>query len=270
MLDIDIKGVNKLQELKNSMMKEEVKHINKIDMNINKNVDKNIDGVNGDSYNKLNVAETDWKNREYKRAEVYYADLSGNLGSEQGNGAEGLRPVVIIQNDIGNKYSPTVIVAVLTSRLAKPKLPTHLDMTVDKYNLPKNSIALFEQVRTLDKRRLKDKICYLGDEMQKKLDNAVDVSMKNLPTKTYLEKLPTEMRQYIINTLKEIKRKEIQIKEMKKDDFEECYIKRAFDKKMNILKQFIMYCNKHQLDYEQFYVLNKGINERVKSELIAL
>lgn len=265
---------NELQKIKDEMIKnievrdnklinDEIKH-----MNDNKNVKENISNdFNKTNYNNNNI---DWKNREYKRGSIHYADLSGNQGSEQGNGLEGSRPVIIIQNDIGNKFSPTVIVAVLTSKMTKAKLPIHLELDSNTYGLPKDSVILFEQIRTLDKRRLGNKISQLNSEIMEKVDNAIDISMKNLPAKTYLEKLPKDMRQYIINVLKEIKRKEIQMKEMKKDGFDNSVIKKVHDKKMNILTQFIKYCKIHELDYEKFYILNKGINEEVKSELIAL
>ena len=88
-----------------------------------------------------------------KRGEIYYADLSPVVGSEQG----GVRPVLIVQNDVGNKYSPTIIVAAITSQLTKAKIPTHVELEKTKYNLPKDSVILLEQLRTIDKRRLKDK-----------------------------------------------------------------------------------------------------------------
>ena len=87
-----------------------------------------------------------------KRGDIYYADLSPVVGSEQG----GLRPVLIIQNDVGNKYSPTVIAAAITSRLGKTKLPTHIDIYADQVGLARDSVVLLEQVRTIDKRRLKE------------------------------------------------------------------------------------------------------------------
>ena len=109
----------------------------------------------------------------FKRGEIYYADLSPVVGSEQG----GVRPVVIIQNDIGNKYSPTVIVAAITSQINKAKLPTHIELSQESYGLPKDSVVLLEQVRTLDKHRLKDKIGVLDSEKMKKLENALLISL---------------------------------------------------------------------------------------------
>ena len=107
-----------------------------------------------------------------KRGDIYYADLSPVVGSEQG----GLRPVLIIQNDVGNRYSPTVIAAAITSRMGKTKLPTHIDITADKVGLAKDSIVLLEQVRTLDKRRLKEKMGHLDEGMMNAVNAAIAVS----------------------------------------------------------------------------------------------
>lgn len=108
-----------------------------------------------------------------RRGEIYYADLSPVVGSEQG----GVRPVLIIQNDIGNKYSPTVIVSAITSQLGKAKLPTHIELPADKYNLPKNSVALLEQIRTLDKRRLQEKVTTLSPEKMREVNKALLISL---------------------------------------------------------------------------------------------
>ena len=107
-----------------------------------------------------------------KRGEIYYADLSPVIGSEQG----GVRPVLIIQNDIGNRYSPTVIAAAITSQCDKAKLPTHISVEADNCGLAKNSIVLLEQVRTIDKQRLKEKMGVLGNADMGKVDKALGVS----------------------------------------------------------------------------------------------
>lgn len=107
-----------------------------------------------------------------KRGDIYYADLSPVVGSEQG----GLRPVLIIQNDVGNKYSPTVIAAAITSKLEKNKLPTHIDIYADTVGLAKDSVVLLEQVRTLDKRRLKEKMGHLDDAVMRDVNNAINIS----------------------------------------------------------------------------------------------
>ena len=107
-----------------------------------------------------------------KRGDIYYADLSPVVGSEQG----GLRPVLIIQNDVGNRYSPTVIAAAITSRMSKTHLPTHIDIFADKAGLSKDSVVLLEQIRTLDKRRLKEKMGHLDDESMHAVNSAIAVS----------------------------------------------------------------------------------------------
>ena len=107
-----------------------------------------------------------------KRGDIYYADLSPVIGSEQG----GLRPVLIIQNDIGNKYSPTVISAAITSRMSKTHLPTHIDIFADKAGLSKDSVVLLEQIRTLDKKRLKEKMGHLDDQVMSVVNSAIAVS----------------------------------------------------------------------------------------------
>ncbi|WP_172638624.1 type II toxin-antitoxin system PemK/MazF family toxin [Clostridium pasteurianum] len=108
-----------------------------------------------------------------KRGDIFYADLSPVVGSEQG----GIRPVIIIQNDIGNKYSPTVIVAAITSQINKAKLPTHVEISSEEYGLNKDSVVLLEQIRTLDKKRLKEKIGHMTDSDMEKVDKALLVSI---------------------------------------------------------------------------------------------
>lgn len=109
-----------------------------------------------------------------RRGDIYYADLRPVIGSEQG----GIRPVLIIQNDIGNKHSPTVICAAITSRMNKAKLPTHVELDSGKYDIMKDSVILLEQLRTIDKKRLKDKICHLDREILRRVDQALLVSLE--------------------------------------------------------------------------------------------
>ena len=108
-----------------------------------------------------------------KRGELYYADLSPVVGSEQG----GIRPVLVVQNDVGNKYSPTVIAAAVTSQINKAKLPTHIELCATDYGLNKDSVVLLEQIRTLDKRRLKEKIGELPLSMMQKVNTALLISL---------------------------------------------------------------------------------------------
>ena len=108
-----------------------------------------------------------------KRGDIFYADLSPVIGSEQG----GIRPVIIIQNDIGNKYSPTVIVAAITSQINKAKLPTHVEISSEEYGLNRDSVVLLEQIRTLDKKRLKEKIGHMTETDMKKVDKSLLISI---------------------------------------------------------------------------------------------
>ena len=112
-----------------------------------------------------------------RRGDVYYADLRPVVGSEQG----GIRPVLIIQNDVGNRHSPTVIVAAITSQINKSKLPTHVELSARQYEMVKDSVVLLEQLRTIDKRRLKGRVCHLDGEILTKVDKALEISLE-LPT----------------------------------------------------------------------------------------
>ena len=112
-----------------------------------------------------------------RRGDIYYADLSPVVGSEQG----GIRPVLVIQNNIGNRHSPTIICAAITSKMNKAKLPTHIEISTRDYNIVKNSVILLEQIRTIDKQRLKEYVFHIDSAMMKKVDEAICVSL-NLPT----------------------------------------------------------------------------------------
>ena len=109
---------------------------------------------------------------QIKRGDIYYADLSPVIGSEQG----GIRPVVVVQNDVGNKYSPTVIAAAITSKINKAKLPTHIEINAENFGLPKDSVVLTEQIRTIDKKRLKEKIGCLDEVYMNKVNDALIIS----------------------------------------------------------------------------------------------
>ena len=109
-----------------------------------------------------------------RRGDIFYADLRPVIGSEQG----GIRPVLIIQNDVGNRHSPTVICAAITSQMHKAKLPTHVELDCHKYDLVKDSVVLLEQLRTIDKKRLKDKVCHLDSDIMKRVNNSLLVSLE--------------------------------------------------------------------------------------------
>lgn len=109
-----------------------------------------------------------------RRGDIYYADLSPVVGSEQG----GIRPVLVIQNNVGNKHSPTIICAAITSKMNKAKLPTHIEISTRDYKIIKNSVILLEQIRTIDKQRLKEYVCHIDGAMMHKVDRAIKVSLE--------------------------------------------------------------------------------------------
>lgn len=110
---------------------------------------------------------------DVKRGFIFFSDLSPVIGSEQG----GFRPVLVIQNNVGNKYSPTVIVAAITSHIEKAKLPTHVELSAKEYGLEKDSVILLEQIRTIDKQRLQQKITELDERVMTKIDEALKISL---------------------------------------------------------------------------------------------
>lgn len=109
-----------------------------------------------------------------RRGDIYYADLRPVIGSEQG----GIRPVIIIQNDIGNRHSPTVICAAITSKMNKAKLPTHIELPCKRYDIEKDSVILLEQLRTIDKKRLREFVCHLDRTMMEKVNHALYISLE--------------------------------------------------------------------------------------------
>ena len=122
----------------------------------------------------LKSVSGEWKPMIIRRGDIYYADLRPVIGSEQG----GVRPVLIIQNDIGNKHSPTVICAAITSKMNKAKLPTHVELSARQCDMVKDSVILLEQLRTIDKQRLREKICHIDGELQEKVNQALKISLE--------------------------------------------------------------------------------------------
>ena len=122
----------------------------------------------------LRINEEFERYQEMKRGDIFYADLRPVIGSEQG----GIRPVLIIQNDVGNRHSPTVICAAITSKMNKAKLPTHIELSAQDYDMDKDSVILLEQLRTIDKKRLKTKVCHLEGEIIQKVNRALMISLE--------------------------------------------------------------------------------------------
>ncbi len=119
-----------------------------------------------------------------KRGDVYFADLSPVIGSEQG----GTRPVLVIQNNLGNHFSPTIIVAAITAKMIKSELPTHVSIHADQTGIERDSVILLEQLRTIDKSRLKEKVCHLDQEIMEKVDMAIGISVGLVTTDTQKKK----------------------------------------------------------------------------------
>ena len=111
---------------------------------------------------------------QVRKGDIFFADLSPVVGSEQG----GVRPVLVVQNDVGNRHSPTVICAAITSKMNKAKLPTHIELNAALYDMDKDSVVLLEQLRTIDKKRLKDKVCHLDGDIMKRVNRALMVSLE--------------------------------------------------------------------------------------------
>ena len=109
-----------------------------------------------------------------RRGDIYYADLRPVIGSEQG----GIRPVLVVQNDVGNRHSPTIICAAITSKMNKAKLPTHIELSAGKYDMVKDSVILWEQLRTIDKKRLKDKVCHLDEDIMRQVNHGLMISLE--------------------------------------------------------------------------------------------
>lgn len=118
------------------------------------------------------AVQTQAEDAPVKRGDIYYADLSPVVGSEQG----GIRPVLIVQNNVGNRHSPTVIAAAITSQTGKARLPTHIELSARTYGLSRDSVILLEQVRTIDKKRLKERMGSLDPRLMQRVDNALEVS----------------------------------------------------------------------------------------------
>jgi len=184
-----------------------------------------------------------------KRGEIFYSDLAGNQGSEQG----GYRPVIIIQNDIGNTYSPTTIVAVFTSQVTKAKLPTHLEISAEQFGLEKDSVILFEQIRTLDKKRLREKIGMVDEFTMRKVDKTLGVSVglivEEQKQKTSIEYLPKHIQDEINETLQYIYSYEKVLGRSQSDNLNHLLAERTM-----LLEHLEKICNDNEINYKEYYI----------------
>lgn len=193
MLNINLEDMNKLNEFKNQLENKEIV------------IEKNINNVHSGNYNTTSTNINNINLKDIKRGDVVWVKLFGSVGSEQSSDEHG-RPCVVIQNNIGNAFSPTIIVACITSQLTKAKLPIHVEISSsEKYGLTKNSVVLLEQLRTLDKRlRIVKKAGHLDDLVMKKINKALEISVLEMEEKTPLERLDKFLREVIIRKIDNI------------------------------------------------------------------
>lgn len=156
----------------NESMKAGYKEMGQINLSLAE-LGMTIEVLSSDEKVRGRLLKVSTNNNDIKRGDLYYADLSPVIGSEQG----GVRPVLIVQNDVGNKYSPTVIVSAITSQINKAKLPTHVEISSNEYGLNKDSVILLEQIRTIDKKRLREKIGFLDEDMMMKVEAGLQISL---------------------------------------------------------------------------------------------
>lgn len=256
------KRITFVEENKNS-------NITKIEINVatqdyknnnilkNKIYDKNIHS----NFNKEVARGLDFEElKKLKRGDIVWVDLRTNVGSEQRSDENG-RPVVIIQNDIGNAFAPTIITACITSQM-KPKLPTHVQVPSDKNGLSKDSVVLAEQIMTLDKKkRVLRKTGTLSEIIMSKIDKALVVSIFPTRQKTPLEKLPQNVKNEIVNRLKSIRTLELTINTMyvnKIDNGSINLIEHRMDEALDGLKY---YCKINNIEFNQIYEESVEVNE---------
>lgn len=255
MLDIKLEDMNKLEGLKGQLGVKEIEHkqFNNVHSDINQNV----------AMNKIN---NKIRQMEIVRGDVFYVNLTGGIGSEQNND----RYCVCIQNDVGNKHSPTIIVAFFTSQLTKPKLPIHVGIEAGRYGLTKDSVLMLEQLRTLDKRRILEKKGHIDEIMMRQIDKALYISVSKLKEKTTLEKLPKSMMNYIINKIKMIEICDSTLGflyRVKGDDYS---IRLAEDEKFKEENALMYYCDKNKLNYEEILNDYNNIMGNKKDNMVAL
>ncbi|MBN1076042.1 type II toxin-antitoxin system PemK/MazF family toxin [Clostridium botulinum] len=182
-------------------------------------------------------------NIDIKRGDIFFANLTGETGSEQG----GIRPVICLSNNIGNTYSPTVIVATITSKQTKANIPTHV--CIRGYGLKEDSVVLLEQVRTIDKRRYLSYIGHADELIMKKVDKAKEISMSDVKPKNTLERLYPEMRRYIISKLKMIETYVLTLNTLNQVKGDYNTINLIEDEKFREINSLKYYCDKNRINY---------------------
>jgi mRNA interferase MazF len=202
--------------------------------------------------NYKNIA--DIKQIEFKRKRIYWANIDGNKWSEQGGKCY---PVICLSNDVGNKYSPTIIVGIITSQLNKSNIPTHVPL--EGFGLPKNSVVLLEQIRTIDKRRITGYLGEVDEITMKKIDKAKDISMSELKPKSPLERLSINVQEIIYDKLDDIRSIERTICTIVNDDE---YLKNnLYGQRECYLASLERICKKYDLDYHDYYTMYRREKE---------
>jgi len=236
-IKVEVKDIDVNRQIKQVRVE-----INTNDENLHNNIDKGV------VIDRINYNRQERKQIEVKYGDIYWARLDGGVeGSEQG----GIRPVINIQNPVGSKHSPTIIVAIITTSMTKAKLPTHEE--ISGYGLPKDSVVLLEQIRTIDKSRLKGYIGHVDEIKMKKIDRAKNISTSNYKQKNTLERLPVEIQKYLINNLKMIDTYMVTIETMKINNVPVNAIDLIEDRKFMEENGLRCYCDKNRINYDIVY-----------------
>lgn len=279
-----------LMALKTDMINEEIKSDDKLikakieikDLDINKQIkqvkievntnDKNLHSnkeINNVMYKSNYNRQHDIDLKDIKRGDIIWINLFGSVGSEQGSDENG-RPCVCIQNNVGNAFSPTIIVSAITSQ-TKTLLPTHVQIpSSEKYGLNKDSLVLLEQIRTVDKRRrVLRRTGHLDEILMKKINKALAISVGDLQQKNTLEKLESKIQKYIINSFKSIDTYEMTIETMQINNVQQEAIDLIENQKFREENGLKCYCDDNKLNYNILYNDYKNMIKE-KEEDIAL
>jgi len=249
----------------NKQIKQVNIEVNTDDKNLHSNINKGV-VMNKINYNKpIYKSENNIDLKDIKRGEILYVDIDQHgVGSEQA----GIRYSVCLQNDIGNRFSPTIIVAFITSKLTKAKLPIHVEIPKEKFGLPLDSVVLLEQVRTLDKRRIIKRVGTLDDMMMYKIDKALGTSLgvkiaepeqkKECKSKTSLEELPQDIQNIINDKLEDIRGLERTITNIKRESL----IKHLMEERELGLFSLQRICKEYNINYRDYYIMYRKEEER--------
>lgn len=270
---IDLNTLNKLEELKKAMIEEDKKNndgnITKVEINIETKGNKDSNIFENKIYSKsihsnfnsevaMNSINNNVDYKNIKRGDVLYVDLNKNGVDAVGSEQSGIRYSICLQNNIGNKFSPTIIVALVTSKLTKSRIPTHVEIPAGNFGLPKDSIVMLEQIRTLDKKRIVKNVGTVDDITLLRIDRAKDISLGDLKPKSPLEKLPRSIQNEINKTIKKI----YGCDDILEDSNNKDLISHLSKERKILLNHLERICSSYELRYEDYY-LKQGKGENV-------